>query len=308
MSLSIPVSRGRRARPVRRVLLLLALALPILAGAMPAAAASPDVTPRIVGGTKVPNGKYPFQAALLAQSFGTNDFERQFCGGSLIGPWYVLTAAHCVDFIGEGPEYQVQLSDLRVVVGRTVLTRDQGVKRRVAFIQVHPRWDPFTSRFDAAIIVLRRPITTITPVTLPTPGTDALERPGRSVTVTGWGNTTVQPGGAGDGVVTFPDRLREVSVPLVSWEECATAYAVGGQSIIHRSTMLCAGVEGKDSCQGDSGGPLFVPSIAGGFIQLGIVSFGTGCGAKGFPGVYARTASRAIGNFIVRWTGGVPAG
>jgi secreted trypsin-like serine protease len=308
MSLSTPLSGRLRMRPLRRAVLVLALALPIMAGAVPAVAASPDATPRIVGGTKVTNGKYPFQAALLAQSLGTNDFERQFCGGSLIGPWYVLTAAHCVDFIGEGPGYAVQLSDLRVVVGRTLLSSDQGVKRRVSFIQVHPRWDPFTARFDAAIIVLRRPITTISPIALPTPGTDALERPGRSVTVSGWGNTTAQPGGAGDGILTFPDRLHEVTIPLVSWEECASAYAVGGQNRIHRSTMLCAGVEGRDSCQGDSGGPLFLPSITGGYIQLGIVSWGTGCGARGFPGVYARTASRAIGNFIVRWTGGVPAG
>jgi secreted trypsin-like serine protease len=46
-----------------------------------------------VGGTAVPNGKYKFQAALLALSFGSNDFERQYCGGSLITPFEVLTAA-----------------------------------------------------------------------------------------------------------------------------------------------------------------------------------------------------------------------
>ena len=57
-------------------------------------------TPKIVGGTAVPDGKYKFQAALLAQSFGTNDFRRQYCGGSLITPFEVLTAAHCVDFVG----------------------------------------------------------------------------------------------------------------------------------------------------------------------------------------------------------------
>jgi secreted trypsin-like serine protease len=77
------------------------------------------VTPKVVGGRPVPNGRYKFQAALLAQSLGNDDFQRQYCGGSLITPFEVLTAAHCVDFIGDAPD-QVPLSDLRVVVGPTV--------------------------------------------------------------------------------------------------------------------------------------------------------------------------------------------
>ena len=72
------------------------------------------VSPRIVGGSPVSNGQFPFQAALLAQSFGNNDFQRQYCGGSLITPTQVMTAAHCVDFIGNGPG-QVPRADLRVV-------------------------------------------------------------------------------------------------------------------------------------------------------------------------------------------------
>ena len=67
------------------------------------------VTPKIVGGRPVPNGEYKFQAALLAQSFGNDDFQRQ-----------------------------VPLSDLRVVVGPTVPTSTQGQKRRVAAIDIHP--------------------------------------------------------------------------------------------------------------------------------------------------------------------------
>ena len=83
--------------------------LPIKAGPHGMSRAPSVVTPKIVGGTSVPNGKYRFQAALLAQSFGNDDFQRQ-----------------------------VPLSDLRVVVGRTVLTSTQGQKRRVAAIDIHP--------------------------------------------------------------------------------------------------------------------------------------------------------------------------
>jgi secreted trypsin-like serine protease len=110
--------------------------LPIRSGPHGLSRAPAAITPKIVGGKPVPNGKYPFQAALLAQLFGTNDFQRQYCGASLITPFEVLTAAHCVDFVGDDPE-QVPISDLRVVVGRTVLTSTQGQKRRVAAIDIH---------------------------------------------------------------------------------------------------------------------------------------------------------------------------
>ena len=145
--------------------------------------------PKIVGGQPVPNGKYKFQAALLAQSFGSNDFERQYCGGSLITPFEVLTAAHCVEFIGDEPG-MVPLSDLRVVVGRTVLTSTQGQKRRAAAIDIHPRWDPVNFSFDVAVVHLASPINGITPIMLVTPGVDALERPGTLATVTGWLQST----------------------------------------------------------------------------------------------------------------------
>ncbi|MFL6272663.1 MAG: serine protease [Actinomycetes bacterium] len=260
------------------------------------------ITPKIVGGTPVPNGKYPFQAALLAQSFGTNDFQRQYCGASLITPFEVLTAAHCVDFVGVPGG--IPLSDLRVVVGRTVLTSTQGQKRRAAAISIHPRWNPATFGFDVAVVHLASPVNGIRPVALVSPGVDALERPGTLATVTGWGNTIQQPAGPGGGGVNYPDRMREAKVPITSRAECATAYASADLSIT--ATMLCAGRTNLDTCQGDSGGPLFFKAVGPGYIQVGITSWGIGCGATGFPGVYTRLSNRGVGNFILSATGGVP--
>ena len=68
--------------------------------------------------------------------------------------------------------------------------------------------------------------------------------------------------------------------------------------------MLCAGRTNLDTCQGDSGGPLFFKSAGPGYIQAGITSWGFGCGATGFPGVYTRLSNRGVGNFILSVTGG----
>ncbi|GAA0905513.1 serine protease [Virgisporangium ochraceum] len=261
---------------------------------------------RIVGGTPVSDGVYPFQAALLYEPGGTNDYQRQFCGGSLISPWYVLTAAHCVEFFGDEPD-QVPLEDLRVVVGRTVLTSSQGERREAFGVAIHPQWNPDTFSHDVAIIALSAPVTTVTPVLLVTPGTDTLERPGTRPTVTGWGNTIAQPvgPGAGSGVSNFPDRMQQAKVPIVSRPECRTAY--GAVDVDVDETMLCAGLTNRDSCQGDSGGPLFFKATGSpDFIQLGITSWGFGCGATGFPGVYTRLGNEEVGDFVLEMTGGVP--
>ena len=262
----------------------------------------PTPSPQIVGGSDVPDGKYPFQTALLIESGGTTDPQRQFCGGSLISSRQVLTAAHCVDFFGPGPE-QLPLSELRVVVGRTVLSSTQGQRRSVTGIDVHPRWERSTFSYDAAVITLAKPVRGIRPIQLVAPGFHALERPGRSAITSGWGNTLAQPASGGDGNTFFPDRMREVTVPIVSAHECDAAMTFDGVQFLDRNTMLCAGRTGRDTCQGDSGGPLFTKTVTGRYIQIGITSWGVGCAAAGFPGVYTKLSNRDIGQFIHRRSG-----
>ncbi|GAA2781377.1 S1 family peptidase [Crossiella cryophila] len=270
---------------------VLAATLGVVATAGVSAAAPPknpgDPGALVVGGTPVPDGKYPFMATLQDARFGPTPYDRHNCGGTLVGPRVVLTAAHCVAFYT--PE---TISNLSVIVGRTQLSMNQGEERKVRFAQVHPKYKTDGS-YDIALLSLDLPITTIKPVQLVTPGTDALERPGRIVTGIGWGNTEAQTGFPGGGVVNYPDRLQEVDVPLISNDECAVSYPDTSDR------DLCAGKSGKDTCQGDSGGPLFVslPS-RNTFIQIGVVSRGRGCAALGFPGVYAKLSHEEIGGWI----------
>ncbi|MGH9186786.1 MAG: S1 family peptidase [Acidimicrobiales bacterium] len=243
-------------------------------------------TPTIIGGEPVPDGKYPFQVALLDETLSGDDYDKQFCGGSLIGSHWVLTAAHCVTDDG-GQE--IDPAGLAVAVGRTVLTSELGERFAAAEIRLHPGFRGATLSNDAALIRLSGS-SSITPIRLAVAADDRLEAIGTSLTVAGWGDTK-----PGDGV-DFADRLREVAVPVVGDAACAAAYTDDGG--IAATRELCAGSEGLDSCEGDSGGPLFATK-GGSFLQLGIVGWGTGCEQLSHPGVYTEVNSPDIRRFII---------
>jgi len=237
---------------------------------------------RIVGGSAVPDGKYPFVTALLNKGSGTA-YERQFCGGTLIDSDKVLTAAHCVS--GKAP------SNLRVATGRTVLNSDQGQLRGVSSIEIHPRYDAPAFRYDAAVLTLGRPVANVRPVALANASRDSLESPGSSATIAGWSNTEAQPA-SGFGGQNYPNRMREARVPMVSDAEASRSYSNYASAL-----MVAAGKIGKDACQGDSGGPMFARS-ASGYTQIGISSFGIGCAARNYPGVYTEINNLRIKSFI----------
>src|SRR5688572_12271445 len=82
----------------KRALQLVAAACACAALVLPASAAAADSQPRVVGGSQVSGASYPWQAAVMFSSarFSGNDYQRQFCGGVLVAPQIVLTAAHCL--------------------------------------------------------------------------------------------------------------------------------------------------------------------------------------------------------------------
>ncbi len=278
------------------MLLALGAAVPVFAAEEPAEEDGGTVQPQVVGGTSVPDGKYKFMTALRDVTRGNTVREQQFCGGTLIDRNSVLTAAHCVQ--GTTP---VQL---RATVGRTVLSSDQGQSRRVSAIFVHPKYNGFKSdAYDAAVLKLDRRTKNIEPIKIPLSTSNALETPGGSATVAGWGNTEKQGPRLGQ-PDNYPNRMQEAQVPIVSDSEANRVYDPDPEREYVKALMLAAGEEGKDTCQGDSGGPIFAErGDAGRFFQTGITSFGTGCGAEGYPGVYTETNSDDIRPFIYRAAG-----
>src|SRR5215211_3109024 len=159
-----------------------------------------SVSPMIVGGTAVPNGKYPFMAALLDTRRAGDAFDELFCGGTLIDKDSVLTAAHCL--VNPKPD------KLQVVVGRTVLNKNRGQLRSVSRRFIHPRYNG--NGYDAAVLKLGRPVKGIKPIKLATARQNDLEKPAHILTTAGWGVVKQRPGPSD--IRTF--RMHEVSVPV----------------------------------------------------------------------------------------------
>ncbi|MFL5991477.1 MAG: trypsin-like serine protease [Rubrobacteraceae bacterium] len=128
------------------------------------------------------------------------------------------------------------------------------------------------------------------PIKLATPKQNNLEKPGRKLTVAGWGLTGFKS--------TQPNRLRQARVPVVSDRRAERSYdAVLGPSGYVPPLMIAAGNSKVNGCVGDSGGPLF---DSGSRTQFGIVSGGYyKCGTARYPGVYTEVNNPNIRNFIL---------
>jgi secreted trypsin-like serine protease len=230
---------------------------------------------RIIGGGSATEGVWPWIVSLEYASSSGTPYDAHFCGGSLIAADWVLTAAHCVE--GESAAH------LLVRVGGYDLGSVSTAGRAAAVdrILVHPEYNTLTYDQDLALLHLSSKLNleSLAPI-----GYSAMASlsAGTSLTVMGWGATQeTSP-------YNYPKVLQQVDIPLLSDTDCSSAY---GSEVT--GNMLCAGelAGGKDSCYGDSGGPLISGNTSSNAQQVGIVSWGNGCGLAHYPGVYTRLAN-----------------
>jgi secreted trypsin-like serine protease len=216
--------------------------------------------PLIMGGSVVPVGEKTYTVGLRRSAAGES-----FCGGSLITPSHVLTAAHCLGmfkYVSVGSHYLQGSMD-----GERVAIKNQ---------TRHPSYDAKTSSFDYGIIELETPVTSYAPIKMLT--TDPYTLAGSIATVMGWGTTLFSGPKSKD--------LLRVDVPILTETACENSVLKGRLT----PSMFCAGGEAeRDACGEDSGGPLIVEQTTGD-VLVGVVSWGFQCGIEGKPSVYSKVS------------------
>ncbi|NEA67343.1 serine protease [Streptomyces sp. SID12488] len=244
-----------RAKKAAAVLVATAAAASTALIAAPGAVAAPQP---IVGGSTTTAATYPYVMQI------TDASQNQFCGGTLVSATKVVTAAHCM--------VDETTSSVRVVGGRTYRNGTNGTVSKVTKIWIHPSYTDATNGDDVAVLTLATSMP-YTAASYVTSSQTSVYAAGTTARIIGWGTTSSSGSSS--------NQLRTATVPTVSNASCTSSY---GSSYI-ASDMVCAGYTsgGVDTCQGDSGGPLMI-----GGVLAGITSWGEGCAAAGYPGVYTR--------------------
>lgn len=235
---------------------------------------------RIVGGVDADIAQVPWQVALMTRRY------QQYCGGSILSPEWVVSAAHCTpsvgDLIGAG-------------ASRRDAMRTTAQVRSIAQTITFPGFRDASRGKDIVLLKLNTPLDLSGPnakaIALATPGDASAFGPGEAAVVSGWG--ALRSNGSS------PNQLQRVEVTISTPGEVRSAYGA------LTDDQLGAARPGKDSCQGDSGGPLVV-RFGQNPLLAGIVSWGDGCAKPGKPGMYSRVAS--FSSWVQSTTGVSPGG
>uniref|UniRef100_A0A4W3K974 Granzyme A n=1 Tax=Callorhinchus milii TaxID=7868 RepID=A0A4W3K974_CALMI len=228
----------------------------------------------IIGGSKVRSHSKPYMASIQAFNKTRKRFTH-VCGGALIKPNWILTAAHCkMELMGKK----------QVVLGALSLSKKEKGKQIfiIKDMIVYPSFNHKQQKNDIMLLKLKskaKPNSFVNFLPLPKSGDDV--KVGTKCNVAGWGITA-----AGNSQPS--DMLQEVNITIIDRKKCSEYYKNNSQIT---DDMLCAGDKrgGKDACQGDSGGPLICKRVF-----RGIVSFGDGCGKPKKPGVYTRLSKKYL--------------
>lgn len=235
-------------------------------------------------------GEVPWMTAVLRVD-DVGGEERNFfvCGGSLIDERAVLTAAHCVEKLSNSSRLRVRLGEWDTQNENEEFPHvDVDVERYI----IHENFNSRRLNDDVAILLLKEPVqlkSHIDTLCLPNPSR-AYDPASIRCLATGWGKDAFQGG-------KFQSVLKQVPLPLVGRADCQASLRTTHLRKYFRldESFLCAGGEvGEDTCTGDGGSPLACedPHNPGRYVQLGVVSWGIGCGMAGIPGVYADVAQQ----------------
>jgi secreted trypsin-like serine protease len=307
---------------------MLAIAAPCYAQKLPYDAATARVhgqTPNkgIWYGQPAPKGAYPFMIALIL-SEATDDpqgnYEGQFCGGSLIGDRWVVTAAHCVTAEDEEKRpVQVAPSRLDIYAGSTDFK--DGARIKVKRVIRHPQYNNEAYDNDIALLELASSAKSNKTQNI------ALVTPQNEAAVSGVGKTVIAAGWGGTEQKENPTELLHVEMDVLENSTCnanilnyrkgellvemmrklQTQLALNDGTLqqvrlliesnfgrVVTDSMICSGRLNtqRDTCQGDSGGPLFTKGADGKFVLVGLTSWGELCGQseRGLYGIYTRVA------------------
>ncbi|XP_013809535.1 coagulation factor VII isoform X2 [Apteryx mantelli] len=224
---------------------------------------------RIVGGFTCPPGECPWQALIIQN-------QKEKCGGTLLSPEWVVTAAHCLE--------NTPAEQLQVRLGEHAINHDEKTEqeRGVTRTIIHEGYTNGEVNNDIALLRLETPVNLtdyVVPICLPEKHLAVYDLPSiKFSTVSGWGRLI--DGGATSAI------LMRVYLPRVKTQECEKE-----TDLNITENMFCAGdLSGtKDSCKGDSGGP-HATKYKNTWYLTGITSWGKGCAVQGTYGVYTRVS------------------